>query len=48
MPEDSIHFYLDSFSAAQKPGETQPQHMWHVDFLILFFSYLIKAELRAQ
>lgn len=46
VPEYSTHFHFDSFSASQKPGETQPLHVWHVDFLILL--YLIKEELLAQ
>lgn len=46
VPEYSTHFHFDSFSASQKPGETQPLHVWHEDFLILL--YPIKEELFAQ
>lgn len=46
VPEYSIRFHFDSFSAAQKPGEIQPRHAGHVDFLILL--YFLKEELRAQ
>lgn len=40
VPEYLIHFHFDSFSAARKSGKIQPWHVWHVDFLMMF--YLIK------
>lgn len=42
VPEYSIHFHFDSFSAAWKPGKIQPWHVWYVDFLMMF--YLIKGK----
>lgn len=38
VPEYSIHFHFNSFSAAQKAGRIQPRHVQPVAFLYCFIS----------